>query len=83
MAFLENYSLGNWSKGDGTGTMLYDAIDGAEIATASSKGLDFEAMLEYGRKTGGQKLRKMTFHERGLMLRALAKSSHSAARRET
>ena len=72
MAFLENYSLGNWSKGDGTGTMLYDAIDGAEIATASSKGLDFEAMLKYGRKTGGQKLRKMTFHERGLMLRALA-----------
>jgi oxepin-CoA hydrolase/3-oxo-5,6-dehydrosuberyl-CoA semialdehyde dehydrogenase len=29
-------------------------------------------MLEYGRKVGGPALRKMTFHERGRMLRALA-----------
>ena len=29
-------------------------------------------MLEYGRKTGGQVLRKMTFQERGRMLKALA-----------
>ena len=29
-------------------------------------------MLEYGRKTGGRALRKMTFQERGRMLKALA-----------
>jgi oxepin-CoA hydrolase / 3-oxo-5,6-dehydrosuberyl-CoA semialdehyde dehydrogenase len=72
MIALENYSLGKWIKGDGTGKMLYDAVTGDDIATASSKGLDFVAMLEYGRKVGSPKLRKMTFHERGLMLRALA-----------
>lgn len=72
MAFLENYSVGKWIKGDGTGKMLYDAVTGDDIATASSKGLDFAEMLNYGRKVGSPKLRKMTFHERGLMLRALA-----------
>jgi oxepin-CoA hydrolase / 3-oxo-5,6-dehydrosuberyl-CoA semialdehyde dehydrogenase len=72
MAALENYSLGKWIIGDGTGKMLYDAVTGDDIATASSKGLDFAAMLNYGRKVGSPKLRKMTFHERGLMLRALA-----------
>ncbi len=52
--------------------MLYDAVSGAEVATASSQGLDFGEILEYGRSTGGPVLRKMTFHERGRMLKALA-----------
>ena len=72
MAFLENYSVGKWQKGAGAGKMLLDAVTGEDIATASSNGLDFAEMLHYGRKIGGQKLRKMTFQERGLMLRALA-----------
>jgi len=69
---LQNYALGNWINGEGDGQMLYNAITGAEYATASSKGLDFEKMCEYARIVGGPKLRKMTFHERGLMLKALA-----------
>ncbi|MEN9609912.1 MAG: phenylacetic acid degradation bifunctional protein PaaZ [Bacteroidota bacterium] len=72
MTILENYSLGNWVKGDGAGKMLFDAVTGEPITAASSKGLDFAAMLDYGRKIGSPKLRKMTFHERGQMLRALA-----------
>ena len=72
MAFLENYSVGKWQKGAGAGKMLLDAVTGEDIATASSNGLDFAEMLHYGRTIGGQKLRKMTFQERGLMLRALA-----------
>jgi oxepin-CoA hydrolase/3-oxo-5,6-dehydrosuberyl-CoA semialdehyde dehydrogenase len=72
MTILENYSLGNWVKGDGAGKPLWDAVTGELITTASSKGLDFAAMLDYGRKVGSPKLRKMTFHERGQMLRALA-----------
>jgi oxepin-CoA hydrolase/3-oxo-5,6-dehydrosuberyl-CoA semialdehyde dehydrogenase len=39
---------------------------------ATSNGLDFGEMLEYGRKTGNKNLRKMTFQERGRMLKALA-----------
>ncbi|MCB0784584.1 MAG: hypothetical protein KDC02_10275, partial [Flavobacteriales bacterium] len=35
-------------------------------------GLDFKAMLQYARETGGPPLRKMTFPERGRMLKALA-----------
>ncbi len=69
---LENYVLGSWIAGDGDGKMLYNAITGAEVATASSAGIDFSEILEYGRNTGGPALRKMTFHERGRMLKALA-----------
>lgn len=69
---LNNYALGKFIPGDGDGQILFNAITGDAIATASSKGLDFAAMCDYGRKTGGPKLRKMTFQERGRMLKALA-----------
>lgn len=69
---LENYALGKWIAGDGDGQELYNAITGDVVATASSKGLDFAAMGDYARTVGGPKLRKMTFHERGRMIRALA-----------
>lgn len=69
---LQNYALGHWIDGSGDGNPLYDASTGKMVATATSDGLDFEAMLDYGRKTGNKNLRKMTFQERGLMLKALA-----------
>lgn len=72
MKTLHNYALGKWTAGEGNGQILYNAINGEAIATASSKGLDFGAMCDYARKVGGAKLRKMTFHERGRMLKALA-----------
>jgi oxepin-CoA hydrolase/3-oxo-5,6-dehydrosuberyl-CoA semialdehyde dehydrogenase len=69
---LKNYALGQWTAGAEQGQSLYNAITGEEIATASSKGLDFSEMMNYARKTGGPALRKMTFQERGRMLKALA-----------
>ena len=72
MQKLENYVGGKWITGDGDGQVLYNAVNGESIATATTKGLDFASMLDYGRKVGGPALRKMTFHERGRMLRALA-----------
>ncbi len=69
---LQNYASGKWIEGDGEGQALYNAITGEEIGKASSKGLDFSEMMEYARKTGGTALRKMTFQERGRMLKALA-----------
>jgi len=77
MRNYENYALGNWTKGDGEGTPLFNAITAKEIGRVSSKGLDFSEMMSYARKVGGQKLRKMTFQERGLMLKALALHLHS------
>lgn len=72
MQKLQNYVTGSWINGDGEGDALYNAVNGEEIARATTKGLDFASMLDYGRKVGNPALRKLTFHERGRMLRALA-----------
>lgn len=69
---LENYITGRWITGDGEGQPLYDAVTGETIAAVSTKGLDFATILQYGRKVGNKNLRKLTFHERGRMLKALA-----------
>lgn len=69
---LQNYALGQWVAGADNGQELFNAITGDVVATASSKGLDFARMCEYARTVGGPKLRKMTFQQRGLMLKALA-----------
>jgi oxepin-CoA hydrolase / 3-oxo-5,6-dehydrosuberyl-CoA semialdehyde dehydrogenase len=72
MYTVENYLMGQWVKGEGDGQLLYNAVTGDPIANATSKGLDFGAALHYVRCKGNPALRKMSFHERGLMLRALA-----------
>ncbi len=69
---LGNYIAGQWITGDGEGQILYNAVSGEEIASATTKGLDFAAMTDYARKVGNPALRKMTFHQRGNMLKALA-----------
>jgi len=68
----QNYAMGKWVSGDGDGTPLFNAITGAEIGSANSRGLDFGQMMEYSRKVGSPALRTMTFQQRGLMLKALA-----------
>jgi len=77
MRNYDNYALGKWIKGDGEGTPLFNAITGEKIGVASSKGLGFSEMMDYSRKVGGSALRKMTFQQRGLMLKALALHLHS------
>ncbi|GAC1529425.1 MAG: phenylacetic acid degradation bifunctional protein PaaZ [Sediminibacterium sp.] len=72
MASLENYVSGNWVTGDGEGQALFNAVTGKIIAHTSTKGLDFASVLHYARRIGNPALRKMSFQERGLMLRALA-----------
>ncbi|HMU45652.1 MAG TPA: phenylacetic acid degradation bifunctional protein PaaZ [Chitinophagaceae bacterium] len=69
---LENYITGKWITGDGDGQTLFNAVTGDPVAAASTKGLDFKAITEYARNTGNPSLRKMTFHARGNMLKALA-----------
>jgi oxepin-CoA hydrolase/3-oxo-5,6-dehydrosuberyl-CoA semialdehyde dehydrogenase len=51
---------------------VQSAITGEVIATTGSQGLDFRGMLDHARKVGGPALRRMTFHERAHMLKALA-----------
>lgn len=72
MMKLKNFISGNWIEGEGEQEILYDAVTGKEFAITSTKGIDFETMLHYARTIGGAVLRKLTFHERGRMLKALA-----------
>jgi len=69
---LQSYAAGAWSGGNGAGVTLLNAVTGEPVGVASSEGLDFRGMLEYGRKTGGPALRTLTFHARARMLKALA-----------
>jgi len=69
---LQSYAQGQWVTGTGRPTELFHAVTGAGIAEATSEGLDFEGMLEYGRRVGGPRLRAMTFHQRARMLKAMA-----------
>jgi len=69
---IKNYVLGEWISGEGTEINHIHAITGEIISKTSSKGLDFSSILEYGRKKGSSALRKMTFQQRGEMLKSLA-----------
>jgi oxepin-CoA hydrolase/3-oxo-5,6-dehydrosuberyl-CoA semialdehyde dehydrogenase len=70
---LQSYVCGHWHGGDGPGVAMRDATTGDIIATASSSGIDFSAVLDHARDVGGPALRDMTFHQRATMLRTLAK----------
>ncbi len=69
---LQNYAEGKWIAGAGDLAELRSAINGDVVALTSSKGVDFAAMLRHAREEGGPALRKLTFHQRALMLKALA-----------
>ncbi len=69
---IGNYVEGKWVEGRGEGQALFDASLNEKIAVASTDGIEVGAVLDYARKVGSPKLRKMTFHERGRMLKALA-----------
>ena len=69
---LQSYAQGEWVEGTGNFTTLLHAVTGEAVAEASSQGLDFGAMADYARRVGGPALRRLTFHERARMLKALA-----------
>ncbi|HMJ48213.1 MAG TPA: aldehyde dehydrogenase family protein, partial [Ferruginibacter sp.] len=72
MVRIGNYINGHWINGKGEDQQLFDAVTGDPLGIASTGGLDFEAILTFARKKGNPALRKMTFQQRGRMLRALA-----------
>ncbi len=72
MKKLQNYIQEKWVAGEGDGQLLYNAVTGEPIAKTSTRGIDMGAALHYARTVGNPALRKMTFHQRGNMLKALA-----------
>lgn len=73
-AQLLNYAFDRWTPGEGDLAELASAIDGALVATTSSGGIDFGGMLKHAREIGGPALRKLTFHDRARMLKALGQA---------
>ena len=72
MQGIESFILGQW-VGPGTGARpIAHAITGDIFAEAGNDGLDFSAMLDFGRARGGAALRAMTFHQRAEMLKKVA-----------
>jgi len=69
---LKNFVMGQWVEGTGPATTLHHAVTGEPVAEATTGGTDFGAVLDYARRTGGPALRGMTFHQRALMLKAMA-----------
>jgi len=69
---IQHYVQGNWTTGKEEGTPVYDAITGDVISNIAIEGLNIPEVLHYGRTKGGEVIRKMTFQERGNMLKKLA-----------
>jgi oxepin-CoA hydrolase / 3-oxo-5,6-dehydrosuberyl-CoA semialdehyde dehydrogenase len=70
---LQSFVAGKWLSGAGAGMALRDATTGEVIANASAEGLDSQAMLAHAREVGGPNLRRLTFHERAALIKALAR----------
>ena len=68
---LLNYERDRWIAGEGNLAEMPSAIDGSPVALGGSGGVDFAGMLSHAREVGGPALRKLTFHDRARMLKAL------------
>ena len=68
---IQHYIQGQWREGTDEGVPVLDAVTGEVISNVAVEGLDIPEILQYGR-IKGDTLRKMTFQERGNMLKSLA-----------
>ncbi|MBN8917559.1 MAG: phenylacetic acid degradation bifunctional protein PaaZ [Rhizobiales bacterium] len=68
---LDSYALDRWFTPEAGLVDIPSAIDGRVVARASTRGLDFAAMVRHARDVGGPALRRLTFHQRADMLKAL------------
>lgn len=71
MSKVQHYIQGKWMSGEGDGTPILDSVTGEHFTNVTTAGLDIPSVLQYGREQG-ETLRKMTFQQRGLMLKKLA-----------
>ena len=69
---LQSYTQDQWNPGAGKTTQLLHAVTGETIAELAAPSFTPHDLLRYGREVGGPNLRKMTFHQRALMLKSLA-----------
>ncbi len=73
MLEIANYIAGAWQPPAEAGRrVMRHAATGEAIAVCSAAGMDFAAAHAYAREVGGPNLRRLTFHERARMIKALA-----------
>lgn len=72
MVKIESYVCGQWVSGSGAGVTVFNAVDGTPIGQVGSDGIDFSRVLEHARNVGAAALRRMPFHDRAMLLKALA-----------
>jgi len=72
MLDVQSFAAGQWIAPGAGARTIASAITGDVIAHAGNDALDVQAMLSYAREMGGPALRKMTFHDRARMLKAVA-----------
>ncbi|SFK48602.1 phenylacetic acid degradation bifunctional protein PaaZ [Shimia haliotis] len=69
---VSSFAKGAWVAPGAGARNIASAITGDVIASAGNDALDVQGMLAYARDVGGPALRRMTFHDRARMLKALA-----------
>ena len=72
MLNVSSFAAGQWVAPGSGARNIASAITGDVIAQAGNDALDVQGMLGYARDVGGPALRKMTFHDRARMLKAVA-----------
>lgn len=69
---VHNYARDRWFQSGERLQDIHSAVTGAVVARTGTAGLDFEGILHHARSVGSQNLRRLSFHERARMLKALA-----------
>jgi 3,4-dehydroadipyl-CoA semialdehyde dehydrogenase len=78
MKTLRSYVGGRFvDASDGVRVTLVNPATEEPLADVVSGGIDWKAALGYARDVGGAQLRGMTFHERGLLLKAASRLIHA------
>ncbi len=74
MKILPSYLGNKWVEGSGPRQTLVNPATEEPLAQASSDGLDLAAALDHARRKGGPALRALSFAERGILLKEMAKA---------
>ncbi|WP_439143505.1 phenylacetic acid degradation bifunctional protein PaaZ [Planktotalea sp.] len=69
---VKSYAAGQWISPDQSARTIENAVTGDVMGRAGNGNLDVQAMLDHARTRGGPALRKMTFHDRARLIKALA-----------
>ncbi len=75
---LDSYLEGSWQSGDGSARPLINPATEQEIANIRSITASLAGAVRWGREVGGANLGKLSFAERGALLKKMAQVIHEA-----